>query len=153
MVKIEVLGSSHNNFAGNVTPQTTWNTLNSDQSAQLIDVRTSAEWTFVGKPDLTSANKQLICIAWQSFPNMQIDSAFTDRVSENLSEQGLSKNTPVFFLCRSGARSALAAQALTATGWNCAYNVAAGFEGDKNQDGHRGMVNGWKRDGLPWTQT
>jgi rhodanese-related sulfurtransferase len=56
------------------------------------------------------------------------------------------------FLCRSGVRSRDAAIAMTAAGFKACYNVASGFEGDKDAAGHRGTVSGWKVDGLPWMQ-
>ncbi len=62
------------------------------------------------------------------------------------------KAAPVLFLCRSGARSRSAAMAATAAGYAKAYNVAEGFEGDLDGEGHRGKLNGWKVAGLPWRQ-
>ncbi|HMT49022.1 MAG TPA: rhodanese-like domain-containing protein, partial [Dietzia sp.] len=75
------------------------------------------------------------------------------RFVEQLAEAGLGPDTPVLFLCRSGARSAAAASAATAAGYGPAYNVAEGFEGDPDDTGHRGTVNGWKVAGLPWRQS
>jgi rhodanese-related sulfurtransferase len=59
---------------------------------------------------------------------------------------------PVLFLCRSGVRSAAAAEAAARAGYAHAYNVTEGFEGPLDADGHRG-VSGWKAAGLPWRQS
>ena len=45
-----------------------WERLKRDPGSVLIDVRTQAEWTFVGVPDLSSLGKQLLLIEWQHFP-------------------------------------------------------------------------------------
>jgi rhodanese-related sulfurtransferase len=60
---------------------------------------------------------------------------------------------PILAICRSGARSLAAAQALAAAGFTELYNVAEGFEGDRDEDGHRNTINGWRQRGLPWIQT
>jgi len=100
-------------YAGDLTPQQTWDMLSEFPKAQLIDVRTNAEFVYVGISD---------------------------------------KETPLLLICRSGVRSLYAAEALTAAGYKECYNIAGGFEGDKNPQGHRGGVNGWKVAGLPWKQ-
>jgi len=56
------------------------------------------------------------------------------------------------FLCRSGARSHQAAQAAMQAGYANAYNILEGFEGDKDANGHRNTVGGWRFAGLPWIQ-
>jgi len=38
-------------------------------------------------------------------------------------------------------------------GFTEAYNILEGFEGDKDENGHRGNVSGWKAAGLPWMQS
>ena len=59
----------------------------------------------------------------------------------------------IYFLCRSGVRSKHAAIAMTEAGWARCFNIASGFEGPPDPAGHRGTVDGWKAQGLPWTQT
>ena len=117
-----------------------------------VDVRTDAEWTFVGLPDLSSLGRSALCVEWQSFPSMAIDGDFTKRTAEELRRAGAGNDTAVLFLCRSGARSRAAAIAMTRAGFTRAYNVAGGFEGDMDPDGHRGHRNGWKASDLPWRQ-
>jgi rhodanese-related sulfurtransferase len=139
------------NYAGDLSPQDAWALLRSDPRAQLIDCRTEAEWSFVGVPDASSVGRTVHCVEWQSFPSMAQNAAFVNQVEQAIA--GVSQDTPLLLLCRSGARSRAAAIALTAAGHTRAYNVATGFEGDVDPNRHRGQQNGWKAAGLPWKQT
>jgi rhodanese-related sulfurtransferase len=114
----------------------------------LVDCRTDAEWNFVGIPDLSELQKQAVLIPWQVYPSMQVNGAF----AEHLRRAGATPETKLFFICRSGARSLAAGQAAQAAGFPSAFNVADGFEGPVDAEGHRGTVAGWKADGLPWRQ-
>lgn len=111
-------------------------------------MRTDVEWNFVGVPDLNAAGKQTVLIPWQTYPTMQRNSGFED----DLKRAGLTSDDPIYFICRSGARSMAAAEAALAAGFKHVFNVADGFEGPPDQDGHRGSTAGWKADGLPWHQ-
>ncbi len=132
----------------NVPPKQVWNALRQEPNAQLCDVRTDAEWNFVGLPDLSEAGKQPVGIPWQIYPTMQVNADFTDQ----LRQAGLTPEHHIYFLCRSGARSMAAAQAAQAAGFPHVYNIADGFEGPIDGEGHRGRLAGWKADGLPWRQ-
>ena len=134
--------------AGDITPKQTWEMMNQNLKASLLDVRTPAEWTYVGIPDLSSLARQPILVPWILFPTMEPNPDFVNQISgmEVDPEQDL------LVLCRSGQRSKSAAIALTAAGFSACYNISYGFEGDKDQAGHRGSINGWKVDALPWTQ-
>lgn len=138
-------------YAGDVTPRQTWDALASDPNAQVVDVRTRPEWTFVGMPQLSETGREVIPLEWQVYPTMQVDTAFADKLEAELERRGVPADASIYFLCRSGARSAAAAGAMTARGWT-AYNIAGGFEGNPDADGHRGTMEGWKADGLPWRQ-
>jgi rhodanese-related sulfurtransferase len=137
-------------YAGDLSAAEAWTLLSGDPSAQLVDVRTTAEWSFVGIPDLAGIGRQVHCIEWQSFPSMAQNPSF---VAQADGAVGGSKDTPMLFLCRSGVRSRAAAVAMTEAGYTKAYNIAGGFEGDLDQSRHRGLQNGWKAAGLPWKQT
>lgn len=139
---------SNDSYAGDLSPQQAWEMLQSDPSAKLVDVRTDAEWKYVGLPDLQDVGKQPVKVAWKSFPDMSVNDAFVREVEA----AGVQSDDTVLLLCRSGQRSASAAAALTEKGYKKAYNVAEGFEGDKDARGHRGSLNGWKVHGLPWIQ-
>ena len=132
----------------NVAPTQTWEALQADADAQLVDVRTDAEWNFVGVPDLGAAGKQAVLIPWQVYPTMQRNGSFTD----DLRQAGLTPEHRVYFICRSGARSLAAAEAAREAGFPHVFNVADGFEGPPDVQGHRGATAGWKAEGLPWRQ-
>lgn len=137
-------------YAGDLKPADAWTLLGSEPTAQLVDVRTRAEWNFVGRPDLSGLGRQVHFVEWLDFPAGTPDPDFVAKASAAL---GGDKNAPVLFLCRSGARSRAAATAMTAAGYVRAYNIAEGFEGDPDDNYHRGTKNGWKAAGLPWIQT
>lgn len=129
-----------------------WRCLEASPSAQLIDVRTAAEWAFVGVVDLTVIGKTPIFIEWQRFPDQQVDSDFVHRLSAALRDRGVNEDDQLLFLCRSGARSRAAATAMAVAGYRACHNVTGGFEGPLDSAGHRGTVGGWKAAGLPWSQ-
>jgi rhodanese-related sulfurtransferase len=131
-----------------VSPRAAWQELAQDTNAMLVDCRTDAEWNFVGIPDLAELQKQVVLIPWQVYPSMQVNGAF----AEHLTRAGATPETKLYFICRSGARSLAAGQAAQAAGFPLAFNVADGFEGPVDAEGHRGTVAGWKADGLPWRQ-
>jgi rhodanese-related sulfurtransferase len=132
-------------YRGDIPPSEAHNRLKANSQAVLIDVRTQPEWVFVGVPQV----ERLIRLSWQVFPAMEINANFVSEVEA----ANLPKDTEILCICRSGARSASAATALTEAGYTNCWNVAQGFEGDKNAEGHRGMTNGWKAAGLPWAQS
>lgn len=134
-------------YAENVSPSDAYVELQADPLAVLVDVRTNAEWSYVGLPDLTQAGKRVIFLEWQHFPDGTLNPSFV----EQLREAGVVEGVSVYFLCRSGVRSAAAARAATDAGLGPAYNVSDGFEGPLGGDGHR-AVSGWKAAGLPWRQ-
>ena len=136
------------NYAGDITPERAWEILAGDENAVLVDVRTKPEWSFVGICDLDSLSKKPALIEWQVFPTMVVNESF----GESVDSLGAPKDTPLLFLCRSGARSRSAAIAATERGYHACYNVAGGFEGDPDGERHRGRINGWKAAGLPWVQ-
>jgi len=136
-------------YAGDLNPKEAWEFLESEAAAQLIDVRTDAEWAFVGRPDLSGLSRQAHFISWQVFPSMERNGNFVGEIAARVFD----RDQPLLFLCRSGGRSMHAAMALTAAGFKRCYNIAEGFEGDKDAEGHRGATGGWKAAGLPWVQS
>jgi len=136
-------------YAGDISAEEAWEKLAGNPGAQLVDVRTLAEWNFVGVPDLSSLGRQVHCIEWQQFPTGMRNPGFVAEATKVLGDKGV----PVMMLCRSGARSRAAAIALTEAGYAQAFNVAGGFEGDVDGEGHRGNQDGWKAANLPWRQS
>ena len=135
-------------YAGDVTPAEAWKILQEDKNAVLVDCRTSAEWNYVGRPDLSDIGKEPGLIEWQRFPGGDVNASFVDDVKK----MGVSPDQTILFLCRSGQRSISAAVAMTQAGFAKCYNILEGFEGAKDADGHRGTRGGWKVAGLPWQQ-
>jgi rhodanese-related sulfurtransferase len=119
-----------------------------DPESVLIDVRTRAEWAYVGGPDLSSLKRPVIQVEWQQFPNGTLNPKFADEVAA----KGVGPEHPVYLICRSGVRSLAAAGLLADAGYTT-YNVANGFEGQIDAAGHRGTLNGWKAEDLPWRQS
>jgi rhodanese-related sulfurtransferase len=134
-------------YAGDVQPEEAYAALAADEDAVLVDVRTAAEWAYVGMPDLSGLGKRVIAVEWQRFPDGAVNGDFV----EQLQDSGLPDGAPIYFLCRSGVRSVAAAEAATAAGLGPAYNVVDGFEGPHDELGHRTLA-GWKVAGLPWRQ-
>ena len=135
-------------YAGDINPAEAWKTLKSDPNAQLVDVRTAAEWQFVGVPVLAELDKDPVLAEWIKFPGGAPNPDFVDQVQAAIP----AKDAPILFLCRSGVRSIGAATALTAAGYTHCFNVLEGFEGDKDANGQRATLGGWKKAGLPWAQ-
>ena len=130
-----------------VSPTEAWAALQ-EGDARLVDVRTTAEWSYVGLPDLAEAGQEPVLIQWQVFPTGQPNPDFVAQMQD----AGLSPEQRIYFLCRSGVRSRAAAEAARAAGFGQVFNVADGFEGPHDGEGHRGGIAGWKAAGLPWRQ-
>lgn len=128
-------------YAGALTPREAHDIWQLAPGAKLIDVRTRAEWNYVGR--IAGATE----IEFLTYPGNQPNPAFLQEL-----EQQVDKEVVAMFICRSGARSHNAAMLATRVGYSACYNVLEGFEGDKDSQGHRNTVGGWRAGGLPWTQ-
>lgn len=135
-------------YEGDLTAVEGWKFLEEDADALLIDVRTVAEWVYVGLPDLSRLGRNVICVQWKQWPNMEVNPEFVS----HLEAEGVTRDRPLLLLCRSGGRSRDAAVALTAAGFGPCYNISDGFEGDLDESRRRGRKNGWKVADLPWIQ-
>ncbi|MET0356121.1 MAG: rhodanese-like domain-containing protein [Cellvibrio sp.] len=127
-------------YAGKVTPDEAWKLFVNGQ-AHLVDVRAAEERKFVGHVPNT------FHVAWQTGPALIKNPRFLREL-----ESKLSKDAVILLLCRSGKRSAAAAEAATAAGFKYVFNVSEGFEGDLNENQQRGASGGWRQRGLPWVQ-
>ena len=142
-------------LVGSVDPSEAWDRLGKNPRSALVDVRTRAELSFVGSPDLSGMNKAPVCVEWAFFPDMSINPRFVAALEAEL---GGSRPAELYFICRSGARSLRAAEAVSAHLFEVGrpvtcFNVEEGFEGDLDPSGHRGGHNGWKARGLAWRQS
>lgn len=131
-----------------VTPAQAFDAVSNDPGAALVDVRTEAEWRYVGLPDLSASGKPVHMVAWQVFPAMEVNESFL----AELDAAGLTPANRLYFLCRSGARSLAAAKAAKAAGYGECFNISEGFEGPLDEAGHRRVRAGWIASGLPWRQ-
>jgi rhodanese-related sulfurtransferase len=136
-------------YAGDITPQEAWKLLSDNPHAMLVDVRTDAEWRFVGVPDLSSLGREVVFIEWNTTDGTY-NEGFADELKERVAPAA-DEERPVVFICRSGNRSIGAAEVATEVGITPAYNMLDGFEGHLNGSGHRGET-GWRAIGLPWKQ-
>jgi rhodanese-related sulfurtransferase len=135
-------------YAGDITPEEAWQVLVDNPEAVLVDCRTEAEWRFVGVPDISSLRRDVVYIEWS-----RTDGTRNGGFVDELRAAGVTPGErPVVFLCRSGNRSIGAAEAATEAGIAPSYNVLDGFEGNLDEQGHRGAT-GWKAVGLPWRQS
>lgn len=134
-------------YAGDITPQESWTILRDNPDAVLVDVRTEAEWNWVGVPDLSGLGREVVFVQWSTSGGRN-ENFVADLIAAGVTPG----ERPVIFLCRSGNRSISAAEAATAAGIAPSYNMLDGFEGQLDGSGHRGGT-GWRADGLPWKQT
>lgn len=137
-------------YAGDVTPREAWNILADNPAAVLVDVRTQVEWQLIGKPDLSSIDREPIFLQWVTMQGPNKD--FIPELKAALEERGVATGAPIYFMCQSGGRSKVSAMQCTELGYTAAWNIAEGFEGDLDEHQHRNSVGGWKFAGLPWTQ-
>ncbi len=128
-------------YQGALTPQEAWQVWQLAPGAKLVDVRTRAEWEWVGRVPAA------VQIEWLSWPGGQPNAGFLAQLRQQVDPQAL-----VMFMCRSGARSDAAARAAIGAGYSNCYNVLEGFEGDKDANGQRNRIGGWRHAGLPWQQ-
>lgn len=133
-------------YAGDVTPVDAFGLLEESSDTVLIDVRTPAELSYVGMPDLAGIDKQVVALPWH--PRLT-----GDQLAEQLAAAGVQTTDQLLFICRSGVRSVHAARLATQVGYARSHNVLYGFEGNLNTAGQRGRLEGWKVDGLPWRQS
>ena len=135
-------------YAGDITPEETWALLRDNSDAVLVDCRTSAEWEWVGVADLSTLGREVLFVEWNHSDGTHNDDFVADLLAAGLTPG----QRPVVFLCRSGKRSALAAATATEAGIEPCYNVTDGFEGQIDEQAHRG-VGGWRAVGMPWRQS
>ncbi len=127
-----------------ITSREAWAILTSCQDAVLVDVRTDAEWDFVGVP-LVGRSVQ---VSWQDYPHMQRNPDFLAEIHA----AGVRPNQPLLLMCKAGSRSFAAAEFLAQNGFKTVFDIRDGFEGERNAQGQRRCVDGWIAAGLPWIQ-
>jgi rhodanese-related sulfurtransferase len=131
------------NYAGALLPAEAFELLQLDPAARLVDVRTRAELDWVGRPIV--GDGQYVHIEWIGYPGGAPNADFVAQL-----QAAAQPGAPLLFLCRSAARSKLAAVAASQAGFTKAYDLLEGFEGGKDGEGHRKTVEGWCHRKLPW---
>ena len=127
----------------NLSPKQSWELMQANPGAVLIDVRTKMEHDFVGRP------LNALHVPWKEVPDWQINPEFIEQVKQAVSDV----TNPVLLLCRSGKRSLEAADVLQEAGFKHLVNILDGFDGDLDENKHRGNLGGWRFCQLPWEQT
>ncbi|OGA16692.1 MAG: rhodanese [Betaproteobacteria bacterium RIFCSPLOWO2_02_FULL_63_19] len=129
-------------YAGELAPKEAFALLRSDPPATLVDVRTQAELYWVGRVP------GAVTIEWSTYPGGARNPEFLAQLEARVP----ATSAVLMFLCRSGQRSHHAAALATEAGYSSCYNVSEGFEGDRDAQGHRNSINGWRVADLPWEQ-
>ena len=131
-------------YAGGIPPELAWSLVSAGE-ARLVDVRSGEERKFVGHvPDS-------LHVAWAPGTALTRNPRFVRELEAKVAKDG-GKEAVVLLLCRSGKRSALAAEAAAKAGFTQVFNVLEGFEGEIDVQQHRGGSDGWRFHGLPWVQ-
>jgi rhodanese-related sulfurtransferase len=134
--------TKHLPYSGELLPDEAYQLMQSAPGAKLLDVRTKAECDWVGRVP------GAIEIEWVTYPGMNKNPNFQTSL-----EQQIDKEALLMIICRSGIRSHHAASVAAQAGYTEVYSVIEGFEGDKDVEEHRNILNGWRAARLPWTQS
>jgi len=135
-------------YKRNLLPKMAVERLQSNSQALFVDVRSKAEYKYVGFPENS------ILIPWIDDPDWEPNpEAFSDLVMQELDGRENLSDTEIILICRSGFRSNEALKCLENKGFTQVSHVASGFEGDLDENDHRGNLNGWRHDGMPWSQS
>ncbi len=135
-------------YKRNLLPKMAVERLQNNPQALFVDVRSKAEYKYVGYPENS------ILIPWIDDPDWEPNpEEFSDLVMKELDGRENILNTEIILICRSGFRSNEALKCLENKGFTQVSHVASGFEGDLDENDHRGNLNGWRHDGMPWSQS
>ncbi len=135
-------------YKRNLLPKMAIERLQNNPQALFVDVRSKAEFKYVGYPENS------ILIPWIDDPDWEPNpEVFSDAVMQELDGRENLSDTEIILICRSGFRSNEALKCLENKGFTQVSHVASGFEGDLDENDHRGNLNGWRHDGMPWSQS
>lgn len=135
-------------YKRNLLPKMAVERLQNNPQALFVDVRSKAEYKYVGYPENS------ILIPWIDDPDWEPNpEAFSEAVMQELDGRENLSDTEIILICRSGFRSNEALKCLENKGFTQVSHVASGFEGDLDENDHRGNLNGWRHDGMPWSQS
>ena len=129
-------------YQGALLPKEAYTLMTEAPNAKLVDVRSRAEWDYVGRMPGS------VEIEFLPYPSSQPNPNFLNQLKAQVKPDSL-----VMFICRSGQRSHNAATMATQAGYSNCFNVLEGFEGAKDGAQHRNTIGGWRVAGLPWIQS
>ena len=132
-----------------VNVEATWKSLALRPRSQLIDVRTRAEWAYVGIPDLSPIGKRAVLVEWQTFPDQSVDPRFAEHLGDELRALGVQVDEDLFFICRSGSRSLAAAKAMAAVGYRACIMLLAASKDRSTTRGIVALLEAGKRQVFP----
>ena len=138
-----------------IEPKAAFEILAENKESLLVDVRTDAEFKFVGIVDSSKLSNETLLLPLLNFPNMSENSDFIKNLENHTKEISPQnhKNLQIFFICKTGGRSNSSANIANELGFSNCYNIINGFEGDLDHNNQRGNINGWKAEKLPWKQS
>ncbi len=140
----------NNNKLRNLTCRQAWQMLKDNPRVTLLDIRSSMEYLFVGHP--VGATH----LPWIDEPDWEVNPQFTTEVRKLMLDGATSDtndcHSPIILICRSGKRSKEAGKALLKDGFKNVFHIDEGFEGERDEQGHRGTLGGWRFHGFPWEQ-
>ena len=135
-------------YKRNLLPKQAFEKLSNNPNSLFVDVRSTAEHKFVGFP------QNSVLVPWTDEPNWQPNpDGFSEAIKQQLAVRDEALDTEIILMCRSGYRSNEALKCLEAHGFTHVSHVASGFEGDLDEHDQRGNLNGWRHDGMPWSQS
>ncbi|WP_319380458.1 rhodanese-like domain-containing protein [Thiomicrorhabdus sp.] len=131
-----------------ITAENTYKWMKEDDSVILVDVRTPAEWQFVGYTPMAQIMIPSVFFKYDGVDDKKpryrsvLNEKFISEFEEKLFDLDADKNTPFVVMCRSGAtRAQPAAKMLDQYGYKNVYIMTDGFEGGKMKDGDK---QGWR---------
>lgn len=144
-----------------LTAQDAYELKRDEDRALFIDIRSLAEINFLGMPTVADAHieYQRLDVNSRFDPKranftLSPNHSFVDEVKVLVNQRGLSESAKLILMCRSGSRSAQAANELAQFGFTQVYSITDGYEGDKVRIGPSAgqrILNGWKNSDLPWS--
>lgn len=133
-----------------LSPKQAWQLLQDNPRTVLIDIRSTMEYLFVGHP------RGAVHVPWIDEPAWVVNPNFVTEIRK-LMLGGITcvedvGCAPIVLICRSGKRSLDAGTQLISAGFRQVYHIDEGFEGDLDENHHRGTLGGWRYHKLPWEQ-
>lgn len=132
-----------------------------NEDVLFVDIRSRAEVAFLGLPKQVDVHIPYMVMPMMAAFNeekgvydLELNPDFPVDFKSYAEAHGVSSDSRIILMCRSGSRSARAADLLADMGYTQVYSLIDGYEGDKAKDGPgkgQRLVNGWRNAGLEWS--